>query len=144
MLFDKDGFYMINDPKKNYDFAIDMFDGFEDDLYSKKEGFKNGNMFKNLYDSYRNYVPKPVVPKTKQEEMLLKIQEVDFAINDLNLYLDLHPEDKKTFKIFKDYLNECKTLKEEYSNLYGPLELSSLNDDYNWSSGIWPWEGGSY
>ena len=58
------------------------------ELYSANEGLNKGNMFKNEYDPYKNYIYKVIV-KGERDELLLKIQELTFKTIDLNLYLDI-------------------------------------------------------
>ena len=63
-----------------------------DDLVSvidSKNALIFGNSFKDEYEGYKNYKPKKIVVNNEREAMLLKIQELDFIINDLNLKLDL-------------------------------------------------------
>ena len=111
-------------------------------LYNSKEGFLKGNMFKDEFDPYKNYPVATIMPKNKKEEIALKIYELDFAINDLNLYLDLHPEDQEMFNLFKKYVKEANRYKEEYINLVGPLCLTDVTStSYNWLND-WPWEKG--
>ncbi len=111
-------------------------------LYSAKEGFLRGNMFKDEFDPYKNYSIATIVPKNTKEEVELKIMELDFAINDLNLYLDLHPEDKEMFDLFKKYIAEANRYKEEYINMVGPLCITDVTGkNYNWLAS-WPWEKG--
>ncbi len=111
-------------------------------LYSAKEGFLKGNMFKDEFDPYKNYSIATIVPKNSKEEVELKIMELDFAINDLNLYLDLHPEDKEMFDLFKKYIKEVNRYKEEYINMVGPLCITDVTgSNYNWLAS-WPWEKG--
>ena len=111
-------------------------------LYDAKEGFLKGNMFKDEFDPYKNYSIATFIPKNKKEEIELKIMELDFAINDLNLYLDLHPEDKDMFALFKKYIKEANRYKEEYINMVGPLCITDVtSNSYNWLSD-WPWEKG--
>ena len=62
-------------------------------LYGPYEGFIKGNLFNNLYDPYKNYTPTRLVPKSEQEEALLNIDQVQFAMHELNLYLDNYPND---------------------------------------------------
>ncbi|MDE5539322.1 MAG: spore coat protein CotJB [Bacilli bacterium] len=69
-----------------------------------------------------------------------------FAINDLNLYLDLHPDDKEMFETFKKYVKEKEKLCKEYEKNYGPLEITdTTGSKYNWIDSPWPWDniGGS-
>ncbi len=110
------------------------------DLYSSTEGFIHGNMFKDEYKGYKNYQVKTPKAKTEQEAYLYKIMELEFAINDLNLYLDLHNDDKETFKLFKRYIDEEKKLKDKYIKEYGPLTLEdTLGNNFNWINDF-PWE----
>ena len=46
-----------------------------------------------------------------EKQMLLKaIQKYDFALYDLNLYLDTHPHSKEALQLFQKYkmMKECK------------------------------------
>lgn len=115
-------------------------------LFSSKEGFLKGNMFIDEYKPYKgmNYVN--IVPTCEREVLLYKIMEIDFAINDLNLYLDLKPEDCDAYDKFKVYVEECIRLKDEYAKKYGPLTMDEVvGKSYNWLNNPWPWEktGGS-
>ena len=115
----------------------------QNNLYNKTEGFEKGNMFKNEYSPYKNYTIKRFIPKNRKEELELTIFELDFALNDLNLYLDLHPEDTQLFNIFTKYNHEARLLKEEYAKNYAPLCLSDVSKaQYNWSNDPWSWEKG--
>ena len=158
MLFDKNGIYYMDDSPKFYDFAIDIMNDTENKknysmntmdsnktikLYNLDEALKRGNAFPNLYDSYKNYMPKEIRVNNGREKDLLEIQMLDFEINDLNLYLDLNPNDNYTFQLFKKYVKECKEKKEEYAKNYGPLTLDTLTDTWKWSKGVWPWEEGN-
>ena len=42
-------------------------------------------------------------------EMLLEIQEVDFVLVELNLYLDTHPSDYEAINQFNDNAQKSKT-----------------------------------
>ena len=75
-------------------------------LVSVDEGFLRGNMFADLYKPYKNYTYKKINPKNRKEELLLEIMELSFAINDLNLYLDLHPDDTRLLEKFNAYVEK--------------------------------------
>ena len=71
---------------------------------------------------------------------------LSFAINDLNLYLDLHPDNKEVLDLFKKFVREEKELSSEYVKKYGPLEVTEImGNKFNWIDSPWPWEnrGGS-
>ena len=152
MLFDKNGMYIIGDDyESNYDFAVDILNGkipnsvdakSNNGFYSLEEALKRGNLFPSLYNKYKNYQPMELKANTAREKALLKIQMLDFEINDLNLYLDLYPNDIEAYQLFKKYVKSCLEMKDEYTSIYGPLTLDSVTDDYEWSKGVWPWEEG--
>ena len=89
------------------------------ELVSISEGFARGNLFKDEYKPYKNYTVKKIIPRTKREELLLEIMELSFAINDLNLYLDLHPKDSKMLKKFNDLVEKSCKCEMEYVKNYG-------------------------
>ncbi len=112
-------------------------------LFNEKEGFMYGNMFKNEYVPYKNYQVNKLKALSSKEELILKLYEYDFALNDLSLYLDLHPEDSSVYNLFKKYTEESKKYMESYEKMYGPLELTDSNySSYMWEKGPWPFEGG--
>ena len=73
---------------------------------------------------------------------MLEIQRLEFSINELNLYLDLNPEDVNVFKIFKKLIEDLKEKTNVYVKTYGPLELCDVNDTYEWTMSMFPWEEG--
>lgn len=110
-----------------------------------ENGFYLGNLFSDLYDPYKSYKPKKIVGYSEQQKMLLKLQELDFIINDLNLYLDLNPNDKKVYEIFKTKALEYDALKKKYYEKYQVLELcKDTKEKYTWIDNPWPWDGGYY
>lgn len=141
MLFDKNGFYMI-EPHNDYDFAVDIINGNipGPKMYDPSEALKMGNLFPSLYNQYKDYKPRDLKVYTEREKLLLEIQKLDFSINDLNLYLDLNPDDRDAYRIFKSYVEECKKKKDSYMRIFGPIMLDDITDEYEWSKGVWPWE----
>lgn len=111
-------------------------------LYSPTEGYMKGNLFSNIYNEYKNYTPQTLRPKTEQERDLYELSTVAFAAHELNLYLDIHPEDTSLLQLFKDYEEKCKALTEQYERKYGPLSVSGITSskEFNWVNN-WPWEG---
>jgi spore coat protein JB len=74
------------------------------------------------------------------------INMASFAVNDIVLYLDTHPEDQKAIEYFNHYKEIRENALKEYSFKYGPLTIDTANPDckWNWWSGRMPWEGGVY
>ncbi len=114
-------------------------------LFDSKDGFMYGNMFKDEYDPYKNYRVVKLESNTDKGNLLLKIYEYDFALNDLSLYLDLHPDDNDVYKVFRKYTEEERDCVATYEKKYGPLELdNSMYSSYLWDEGPWPFIGGEF
>lgn len=76
--------------------------------------------------------------------LLRQIMEYDFAMYDLALYLDTHPDDRESLEIFMNLKNTDTRYREEYERQFGPLTFKGVNstDYWTWVSDSWPWEGG--
>lgn len=115
------------------------------DLFNYEDGFMYGNMFKDEYDSYKNYKVTRLESNSDKGDLLLKIYQYDFALNDLSLYLDLHPENKDVYELFKKYTEEENKYVDIYVKKYGPMELDeSPYNSYMWDEGPWPFIGGTF
>ena len=82
------------------------------------------------------------IDSCEKEEMLQQIRCYDFAINELALYLDTHPEDEKALCLHRKYAREAKDLKDKYQKVYGPLTINFPCNKWRWLEEPWPWEGG--
>lgn len=115
------------------------------DLFTISEGFNAGNMFRNEYEGYKGYKYGKLTAHNDKDKLLLCIYEYDFALNDLSLYLDLHPEDMNVYKIFKRYTEEQRKYVEMYEKKCGPMELDDSDyNNYLWYEGPWPFIGGGF
>ena len=56
-----------------------------------------------------------------QKQLLNRIDQVSFAVNDMTLYLDTHPCDEKALTYCHELVQERKKLLKEYAEAYGPL-----------------------
>lgn len=114
------------------------------ELASPSEGLEKGNLFKNLYDQYKNYKVQMLNPKTDKQKKLYSILAYDFAMNDLNLYLDNYPNNSAYINLYNEYRKAKEALENEYEKLYGPLNLDSNSlegTSWKWINMPWPWEG---
>lgn len=115
-------------------------------LYNPSEAYNLGNLFVDLYDGYKNYKPAKLEGKTKQEKDYLELSRVAFAMHEVNLYLDLHPDDMMMLNLFNDYRKMYVDLEEKYENAYGPLNTCSEaleKKPFAWVEKDFPWEGGA-
>ena len=80
----------------------------------------------------------------EMEQMLMQIKELNFAVIELGLYLDTHPEDQKALCLHRKYVKELKDLKDKYQKVYGPLSIYYPCNKWRWLEEPWPWERGLY
>lgn len=112
-------------------------------LFDPYNAFIRGNLFKNLYDPYNNKEPYEIKPINEQARLLTKINSLCFSLKDLNLYLDVYPNDNNMINLYNKYNQEKEKLTKDYENMYGPICLNSdaLNSyPWSWEDTHWPWE----
>lgn len=104
-------------------------------------GLIRGNLFDNQYEPYRNYKPMEIEVNNEISSLLGQIQMYNFAVVDLNLYLDTNPNDKKALQLLKEYAKTEKELWQQYEMKYGPLMVNNITaNNFNWIDNPWPWE----
>ncbi|MGM9876691.1 MAG: spore coat protein CotJB [Bacilli bacterium] len=111
-------------------------------ITDSQTGFKRGNLFNNLYSEYKNYKPNDLKANSEREDLIMQIDEQRFAIIEMNLYLDIYPNDKNALNKFNNYLRKEKELINLYESKYGPMTISSpvQTDNWLWNNSPWPWE----
>lgn len=110
-------------------------------LYEPYQGFIRGNMFKDIYSQFGKLYE--INPMNEQAELLTYIDALDFACIDLDLYLDVFPDNQQMIQLYNKLLNEKKNILNKYEENYGPLSLSSnalQSSPWAWALCPWPWE----
>ncbi len=75
-----------------------------------------------------------------RETMLRRIAALDFAVVELNLYMDTHPFDSDVNEKLNEYKHKSKMLKEEFQKKFEPLSPNSKEKNrWGWISDPWPW-----
>lgn len=74
------------------------------------------------------------------------IHMVSFAVNDINLYLDTHPQDREALEYFNHYRELRMQALKEYESKFGPLTIDTATPEgkWLWSTQPMPWEGGCF
>lgn len=80
----------------------------------------------------------------KREEMIMKIRELDFAVEDIALYLNTHPDDRRALCLHNTYAKQLRDVKDKYQRVYGPLTIDFPCNKWRWLETPWPWERGNY
>lgn len=105
--------------------------------YETRQGLIRGTLFPGLDLPFRgmvNQTEQPVTPLTE-------LQAMAFAIQELALYLDTHPDDADALEIYRTYQKLYHDAAMAYSQEYGPLEHTTpVTGSYQWLSDPWPWE----
>ena len=76
--------------------------------------------------------------------LMKRIDEASFAMDDVILYLDTHPDDEDALAFFREKLKMRQEALETYSRNFGPLTIDTANDNmsrsFEWVQQPWPWE----
>ena len=106
--------------------------------YEARKALVRGTLFPGLdlpFMGMVNQKEKPITPKTE-------LQVLGFAIQELALYLDTHPNDKEALELYQSYQKLYHKCMMEYTQNCGPLNHMSPTDGskYSWINDPWPWE----
>ena len=105
----------------------------------------NNNMVQCMSsNNYNNDDENRRVDCDTRREMIQEIRSLDFAITELGLYLDTHPEDQKALCLHRKYCKQVKDLKDKYQKVYGPLTINYPCNKWRWLEMPWPWERGNF
>lgn len=81
-----------------------------------------------------------------QSQLMDVINKTSFAVNDIQLYLDSHPDCPKGLAFFHEHNQLRNAALKEYSRRFGPLTIETASEcsrnHWEWIHGKWPWEGG--
>lgn len=80
----------------------------------------------------------------QKKELLMQIKSLNFAVIELSLYLDTHPDDQRALCLHRKYTNELKELKDKFQKIYGPLSFYFPCNKWRWLEEPWPWERGNF
>ena len=114
-----------------------------DKLLEPYEGLIRGNIFENLYEPYKNFKPSELNPDNEREALIYQIMQYSFALIELNLHLDTHPNDREVIELYNKYSKIKKEMCKKYESMYGPLVLgdNEVNENrWEWINSPWPWE----
>ena len=111
-------------------------------LFTPDVAFTNGTIFKSLYEPYKNYKPMRPVVNDPKDKALLSVMMYGSCLHDMNLYLEVYPDDKEALKIRKEYYEKYKMAKDEYETKYSSYSLLSDFSDtkpFGFSTEAFPW-----
>ena len=108
--------------------------------YSQSDAMRAGTLFPGLDLPFHKEMRSryPDAPNALTELMAL-----DFAIQELGLYLTTHADDREVLELYWSYIRLGKQGREKYVEQYGPLCLTDLTPgSFKWLNDPWPWDLG--
>lgn len=109
--------------------------------YSRMEALETGTLFPGL-----NLPFKTAIQARTQlaNTALVELMALDFAIQELGLYLTTHAEDQEALGLYWSYIQMAKEGREKYARRCGPLLETDLTpeDGFAWLKDPWPWDLG--
>jgi len=109
--------------------------------FSRMEALATGTLFPGLDLPFKAAIQ----AKTKMANTALaELMALDFAVDELGLYLTTHAQDQEVLQLYWSYIKLAREGREKYQKLYGPLLQTDLTpeDGYAWLKDPWPWDLG--
>ena len=109
--------------------------------YNNREALQRGTLFPGLDLPFKAAIQ---ANSKLNNTALVELMALDFAIDELGLYLTTHPEDQEALQLYWSYIKLAQEGREKYQKLYGPLLQTDLTPDqgFVWLNDPWPWEKG--
>ena len=86
----------------------------------------------------------PVMRQMSREQRLNWINQVSFAVNEMVLFLDSHPDNEEALAYFEEKSALRNEALAEYAKRFGPLTIDTADDtcsrSFEWVNQPWPWE----
>lgn len=78
-----------------------------------------------------------------KELLMRQIMEAGFAMDDVALFLDTHPENQDALRYYKAVRDMRDQSMAAYERRFGPLRYTDVTSmSWNWVTEKWPWVGG--
>lgn len=109
--------------------------------FSRMEALQTGTLFPGLDLPFKAAIQ----AQTKMNNTaLVELMALEFAMKELNLYLDTHAQDHEVLQLYLSYVKLAKEGREKYQKLYGPLTPAAMTAEggYTWLNDPWPWDLG--
>ncbi len=106
--------------------------------YELPKGLIRGTLYPGLDLPFMGMVNRTPLPETA----MTKMQALAFAVNELALYLDTHPEDEEALELYRRYQKMYHDASAEFSKDCRPMTHDTPVDHkrYTWMDEPWPWE----
>ena len=108
--------------------------------YEQREALQRGTLFPGLDLPFHREM---INRFPKANSALCELMALDFAIDELGLYLVTHANDQEVLDLYWSYVRLAKEGRRKYEEMYGPLTQTTITEGgYRWLDDPWPWENG--
>lgn len=105
--------------------------------YTADKALARGTLFPGLDLPFLGMINQGVCASTPMKELMA----LGFAVQELGLYLDTHPNDAEATAMFQKYNKLYCEGTAEYERRYGPLQMTaSGSPEFDWVNDPWPWD----
>jgi len=106
--------------------------------YEARKGLVRGTLYPGLDLPFKGMVNRQEKPVTAMSEL----QALNFAIQELALYLDTHRNDLEALELYRSYQQRYQRCMTEYQRKRGAMNHMQVSDakTYDWINEPWPWE----
>ena len=106
--------------------------------YLPSKGIMRGTLFPGLDLPFHAMVNEGELWGTPLAELMA----LDFAIKELQLYLDTHSKDKEALELMQSYIAMKREGTKKYVEQYGPVTIEDVEHakSFTWLKDPWPWE----
>ena len=108
--------------------------------YDDQEALRQGTLFPGLdlpfHKELRSRFP-------QVDGALLELMALDFAIDELGLYLTTHSDDQQALELYWSYIRLGRAGRAKYEETNGPLLQTDITEGgFRWLDDPWPWDKG--
>ena len=109
--------------------------------YNRTEALQTGTLFPGLNLPFKAVL---TANRNLPNTALAELMALDFAVDELGLYLTTHSDDTEVLELYWSYLRLAEEGRQKYQKLYGPLKITDRPEDgsFRWLQDPWPWDKG--
>ena len=108
--------------------------------YDNQEALQRGTLFPGLDLPFHREL-KTRFPAANTQ--LSELMALDFAIDELGLYLTTHRDDQEALSLYWNYIRLGREGRKRYEEMCGPLLQTDITEgSFKWLDDPWPWDEG--
>lgn len=108
--------------------------------YGNEQALQRGTLFPSLdLPFHRELQTRFPAANTQLSELMA----LDFAIDELGLYLTTHRDDQDALALYWEYIRLGREGRKKYEEMHGPIFQTDITEgSFRWLDDPWPWDEG--